>query len=54
MQEASQEMARYKINIMALQGIRWQGNGRLDKPKFTIIYSGLQNRTGHLGKIHNT
>jgi endonuclease/exonuclease/phosphatase family metal-dependent hydrolase len=49
MQEIAQEMIRNKIDIMALQEIRWQGTGRIDKPEFTIIYSGSQKRTGQLG-----
>jgi exonuclease III len=49
MQEVAQEMARYKIDIMALQEIRWQGTGRTDKPEFFIICSGPQKRTGWLG-----
>jgi hypothetical protein len=46
MQEVAQEMTRYKIDTMALQQIRWQGTERIDKPEFTIIYSGPQKRTG--------
>jgi exonuclease III len=36
MQEIAQEMIQNKIDIMALQEIRWQGTGRIDKPEFTI------------------
>jgi exonuclease III len=49
MQEVAQEMARYKIDIMALQEMRWHGTGRIDNPEFTVIYSGPQKRTGQLG-----
>jgi endonuclease/exonuclease/phosphatase family metal-dependent hydrolase len=48
MQEIAQEMIRHKIDIMALQEIRWQGTGRIDNPEFTEIYSGSQERTGQL------
>jgi hypothetical protein len=48
MQEVAQGMARYKIGIMALQEMRWHGTGRIDKPEFTVIYSGPQKRTGQL------
>jgi exonuclease III len=49
MQEITQEMIRNKIDILAMQEIRWQGTGRIDKPEFSIIYSGSQKRTGQLG-----
>jgi exonuclease III len=49
MQEVSQEMARYKTDIMALQEIRWQGTGRIDKPEFTIIIQWTTKETGQLG-----
>jgi hypothetical protein len=45
MQEVAQELARYKIDIMALPEIIWQGTGRIDKPEFTVTYSGPQKRT---------
>jgi hypothetical protein len=51
MQEVAQEIARHKIDIMALQEIRWQGNGRIDKPEFTIIYSGLDDVESDLKKM---
>jgi hypothetical protein len=35
MPEVAQEMIRHKIDIMALQEIRWQGTGKIDKPEFT-------------------
>jgi exonuclease III len=44
MQEVAQEMIRHKTDIMALQG-----TGRINKPEFTIIHSGSQERMGQLG-----
>jgi hypothetical protein len=40
MQEISKEMMKYKIDIIALQKIRWQGQCRIDKPAYTLLYSG--------------
>jgi hypothetical protein len=48
MQETAQEVIRNKIDIMAVQEIRWQGTGRIDKPEFIVIYSGSEERLGQL------
>jgi len=49
MQDIRNEMIAYKIDIIALQEIRWQGQGRIDKPDYTLLYSGLEEKTGQLG-----
>ena len=49
MQEISKEMMKYKIDIIALQKIRWQGQGWIDKPDYTLLYSGSEEKTGQLG-----
>jgi exonuclease III len=49
MQEISTEMMKYKIDIMVLQEMRWQGQGRFDKPDYTLLYSGSKEKTGQLG-----
>jgi endonuclease/exonuclease/phosphatase family metal-dependent hydrolase len=49
MQEIANETIKNKIDILALQEICWQGQGRIDKQAYTIIYSGSENRTGQLG-----
>jgi hypothetical protein len=49
MQEINKEMTKYKIDITALQEIRWQGQGRIDKPDYTLLYSGSEEKTGQLG-----
>ena len=49
MQEIRNEMTAYKIDITALQEIRWQGQGRTDKPDYTLLYSGSEEKTGQPG-----
>ena len=49
MQEISKEMMKYKIDIIALQEIQWQGQRRIDKPAYTLLYSGSEEKTGQLG-----
>jgi exonuclease III len=49
MQEITNEMERNKTDILALQEMCWQGQGRIDKQKYTVLYSGPEYRTGQLG-----
>jgi exonuclease III len=49
MQEIANEMKRNKIDILALQEMCWQGHGKIDKQKYTVLYSGPEYRTGQLG-----
>ena len=47
-------MMKYKIYIIALQEIRWPGQGRIDKPDYTLLYSGSEEKTGQTGiRIYN-
>lgn len=49
MMEVANEMKKFRIDVMAVQEIRWKGEGRIDKPEFSIIYSGAAENTGQLG-----
>jgi len=49
MQEITKEVMKYKIDIIALQEIRWQGQGRTDKPDCTLLYSQAEEKTSQLG-----
>ena len=40
MNELMKEVDKYKIDICALQGIRWPGKGTLIKTNYMILYSG--------------
>lgn len=44
MLEVAQELERYKIQIAALQEVRWGGQGRVDRDKFSILYSGDESK----------
>jgi endonuclease/exonuclease/phosphatase family metal-dependent hydrolase len=48
MQEIANEIQKFEIDIVALQEIRWTGQGRTDKCDCTLIYSGSGKRTGQL------
>jgi len=49
MMEIADEVLKLGIDLVALQEIRWQGHGEINKKNFTVIYSGPENRTGRYG-----
>jgi Endonuclease/Exonuclease/phosphatase family. len=49
LQEIANEVITNKIDVLALQEIRRQEQGRIDKHEYTVLYSGTENRTGRLG-----
>jgi exonuclease III len=42
------EVERYKMDVVALQEIRWKGKGSITKVEFTLHYSG-NDRQGNRG-----
>ena len=49
MQEIANEMIRNKIDVLALQEMWWQGQRRINKHEYTVLYSRPENRKGQLG-----
>lgn len=47
-EEIAKEMKQYKIKILALQEIRWEGEGRMDVDEYTLFYGG-ENKRGKNG-----
>jgi hypothetical protein len=49
MKEIMEEIGKARVDIVAVQEIRWQGQGRIDKKDFSLFYSGPIERTGRYG-----
>ena len=49
MQEIADQIVGSRIQIVALQEIRWRGYGLLKKDKYSIYYSCNPNTTGQAG-----
>jgi len=49
MKEIMEEIGKAKVDVVALQEIRWQDQGIIDKKDFTLFYSGPKERTGRCG-----
>lgn len=47
--EIGNEILKFKLDIVALQEIRWEGEGIVDKREFSILNSGSRTRTGLYG-----
>jgi hypothetical protein len=44
MKEIMEETGKARVDVVAVQEIRWQGQGRIDKD-FSLFYSGPKERT---------
>jgi exonuclease III len=49
MNEIGLEIPKFNISVVALQEIRWYGQGQINKKDYTLFYSGPKSRTGQLG-----
>jgi exonuclease III len=49
MQEIANEVLVNNTDITALQEVRWDGSGRVDKKRYAMFYSGTQTKTGQYG-----
>ena len=49
LQEIAEEVLKYKLDIVAVQEIRWQGTGKIDKPNYTFYYGGTKEKRGQYG-----
>jgi hypothetical protein len=44
-----EEIGKARVDVVAVQEILWQGQGRIDKKDFSHFYSGPKERTGRYG-----
>jgi hypothetical protein len=49
LQEIAEEVLKYKIDIVTVQEIRWQGTGKIDKPNYTFYCGGTKEKKGQYG-----
>jgi len=49
MNAIAEEAEKYKIDAVTLQEIRWKSKGTIRKSKFTMYYSGNEDRQGNKG-----
>jgi exonuclease III len=49
MKEIMEELGKVRVDVVTVQEIRWQRQGRIDKKDFFLFYSGPKERTGRYG-----
>ena len=47
MRERAEELQKWEIDITAIQKVRWKGSGKINKPKYTVYYSGAEKQGEH-------
>ena len=50
MNAIAEEAEKYKMDAVALQEIQWKGKGTIRKSKFTMYYSGNEDKQGNRGE----
>jgi len=55
LQEVAEQILQTEVQIVALQEIRWKGQGQIKKDKYILYYSCTEGQTGLRlkGKYHN-
>jgi len=43
MKTVTDQVQKYKLTVVALQDLRWPGNGNIKSENYTIFYSGSEN-----------
>jgi hypothetical protein len=49
MAQVAGEIVKYEMDVVALQEIRWRGDGRVDKKNYSLFYSGPETMIGQYG-----
>ena len=49
MKEIMEEIGKARVDVVAVQEIQWQGQGRIDKKDFSLFYSGLKQTADRYG-----
>jgi len=47
--EVAEQILQTDLQVVALQEIRWKGQGHIKKDKYNLYYSCKEDQTGHLG-----
>ena len=53
MKEIMEEIGKTRVDVVAVQEIRWQGQEINDKKNLSLFYSGSKERAGHYGTGFN-